>query len=76
MNIMETELTTQEKLGIINQHIKSIITNIYNINVAIISESSLTQPNQENLDNLNGELQKENTKKQALLQEYATISEG
>lgn len=71
---MNIELTDQEKLAIINQHIKGIVTNIYNLNVAIISESSLAQPNQENLDNLNNELQKENTKKQALLQEYATIS--
>lgn len=71
---MDIELTNQEKLAIINQHIKSIVTNIYNLNVAIISESSLAQPNQENLDNLNDELQKANTKKQALLQEYATIS--
>jgi hypothetical protein len=71
---MDIELTNQEKLSIINQHIKSIVTNIYNLNVAIISESSLAQPNQENLDNLNDELQKANTKKQALLQEYATIS--
>lgn len=73
---MDIELTNQEKLAIINQHIKSIVTNIYNLNVAIISESSLSHPNQENLDNLNNELQKSNTKKQALLQEYATIRES
>lgn len=73
---MDIELTNQEKTAIINQHLKSIVTNIYNLNVAIISESSLAEPNQDNLDSLNDQLAKEGIKKQALLEEYAKLNEG
>lgn len=73
---MDIDLTNQEKTAIINQHLKNIVINIYNLNIAIISESSLTEPNQDNLDNLNDQLAKENIKKQALLEEYAKLNEG
>ena len=38
---MSTELTKDEKIQIINNHIKNLKTNKYNLEVSLIEESSL-----------------------------------
>jgi len=38
---MSTELTKEEKIQIINNHIKNLKTNKYNLEVSLIEESSL-----------------------------------
>lgn len=70
------ELTDYEKAGIINTHIRNCVTAIFNINLEIISENAVSQPNQDTLDTLNIELVKQNARKSALIAEYEKLDLG
>jgi len=68
------ELTNDEKKAIVSQHIKGINTSIYNINVSIISANALEEPDQELINNLNLQLNREEEKKIALMNEYSLLN--
>lgn len=71
------ELTIQEKKAIINQYLKTIVSNIYSYNINLISENSVANPDQQAITNINNAILKEEAKKEALLAEYASLdSEG
>ncbi len=67
------ELTNEEKASIVIQHIKTIALNIYNLQLTLIAENSLTPVNQENVDNLNKQIIVEDSKKQALELELSRL---
>ena len=46
-------LSNQDKIGIVQQHIKNLQLNKYNLEVSIIEENALENPAQSTLDNLN-----------------------
>lgn len=71
---MLEELTNEEKMAIVNQHVKNVITNIYNLEVSLIAESSLESPSQDILNGINLQLEKEKSKKSALMAEYNILS--
>lgn len=71
---MLEELTNEEKMAIINQHVKNVITNIYNLEISLIAESSLESPSQDILNGINLQLEKEMSKKSALIAEYNILS--
>ena len=60
------DLEKQEKIDIINVHLKSIVNNIFNINMLIIQESAVTPINQDSVDALELQLENAFAKKQAL----------
>lgn len=68
------DLTNDEKKMILSQHIKNIKTNIYNLQLSLISENALDEPDQSVVNNLNNQISKEEAKKEALLEEYATLN--
>jgi hypothetical protein len=67
------ELTNEEKSNIVTQHIKSVVSNIYNLYVSLIAEQAVETINQANVDNLNQQIDNETSKKEALLSELATL---
>jgi hypothetical protein len=67
------ELTNEEKSNIVTQHIKSIVSNIYNLHVSLIAEQAVETINQANIDNLNQQIDNETSKREALLSELATL---
>jgi hypothetical protein len=67
------ELTNEEKSDIVTQHIKSVVSNIYNLYVSLIAEQAVETINQANVDNLNQQIDNETSKKEALLSELATL---
>lgn len=67
------ELTSQEKIGIVTQHIKNIMLNIYNLQLTLIAENAIDPINQTNVDSLNKQLSIENTKLQALEEELVGL---
>jgi hypothetical protein len=67
------ELTNQEKIDIVNQHIKSCLINMYNLDVALIGEEANSPINQETVDNLNLQLDILRSKKAALDSEIASL---
>lgn len=68
------ELTNDEKKMILSQHIKNTMSNIYNLQVSLIAENALETPDQSTITNLTNQISKEELKKTALLEEYATLN--
>lgn len=60
------DLEKQEKIDIINVHLKSVVNNIFNINMLIIQESAVSPINQDAVDALELQLENAFAKKQAL----------
>lgn len=46
------ELTKQEKINIVNEHLKNVVISIYNINMLIIQESAIEPINTDSLSAL------------------------
>ena len=53
---MTTLLSNEEKTGIINQHLKNLHYNKFNIEISIIEENAKSTPETEILANLNSQL--------------------
>lgn len=60
------ELDNQEKIELINVHLKNISNNIFNLNMLIIQESAVDPINQDAVSALEKELENAFAKKQAL----------
>lgn len=60
------ELTKEEKISVINQHIKNLQNNKYNIELTIIEENSLPETNSLVMSSLNSQLENANKKITAL----------
>jgi ABC-type dipeptide/oligopeptide/nickel transport system ATPase component len=67
------ELTNEEKINIVMQHIKSIASNIYNLQISLISENAIDPINQDNMQSLNTQLSIETSKMEALESELANL---
>ena len=67
------ELTNEEKIGIVTQHIRSIASNIYNLQVSLIAENAVASINQENVDSLNSQVAVEVSRMSALEAELASL---
>jgi hypothetical protein len=68
------DLEKQEKIDIINTHLKSVVSNIFNINMLIIQESAVTPINQDSVDALELQLENAFAKKQALQSELEKVT--
>jgi hypothetical protein len=60
------ELTKEEKISVINQHIKNLQNNKYNIELTIIEENSVPEPNSLVMSSLDVQLENANKKITAL----------
>lgn len=69
------ELTNDEKRSILNQHLKNIVVNKYNLHVALVAEQSAATPNEVNISNINADIASEQLKYDALMAEYDSIAE-
>lgn len=49
---MTTELTNEEKMGIINQHIKTLNYNKYNLNLTMLELNAISNPNQASINEM------------------------
>jgi hypothetical protein len=67
------ELTNQEKIDIVTQHIKNSSIKKYNVHVAILSEEAATQIDQTRIDSLNEQLTSEEAKYAALVNELNSL---
>jgi hypothetical protein len=67
------ELTNEEKQNIVNQHIRAVLTNVYNLQVSLIAEQAVDPINQSTVDSLSSQIAKELLKHNALLSELESI---
>jgi hypothetical protein len=72
---MTYELSIQEKTEILNNHLKNIEHNKYNVEVSLLEENALDNPSQSVIQSLNEQIENFAAKKSALMAELANISE-
>ena len=72
---MTTLLTNEDKLSIVNQHIKSIDFQIYNLELDLLEANAEATPNAENISSLNTRTTSLNRKRVALATEAAELEE-
>ncbi len=72
---MTTLLTNEDKLSIVNQHIKSIDFQIYNLELDLLEANAETTPNAENISSLNGRATSLNAKRVVLATEAEELEE-
>ena len=71
---MTIELTNEEKLGIIEQHMKSIDYGIYGIELDLIELNATSAPDASQVTNLNTRLTAYNAKRAALVTEKNSLT--
>ena len=71
---MTIELTNEEKLGIIEQHIKSIDYGIYGIQLDLIEINATATPDASQITNLNTRLTALNAKRAAIVTEKNSLT--
>jgi hypothetical protein len=71
---MTIELTNEEKLGIVEQHIKSIDYGIYGIQLDLIEINATSAPDASQITNLNTRLTALNAKRVALVTEKNSLT--
>lgn len=67
------ELTNDEKINIVMQHIKTVSLNIYNLQVLLISEQAAEPVNEETISNLNNKIVAETFRAEALEAELTRL---
>jgi len=72
---MSYELTNEEKTTIVNQHLKNVESNIFNLEMSLIEENAVVTPNATSVSSLNAQLTEANAKKTALLAELDNLTE-
>ena len=69
-----TTLSNEDKLGIVDQHIKNVEYSKYNLELSIIEENAVATPNAEAIASLNTQIAQVNAKLQALATEKASLT--
>ena len=72
---MTYELTNAEKISIIDQHLKNLEYNRYNLQVSILELTSATNPKQESIDDIQAQIDSIVAQQTALNAEVASLTE-
>jgi septal ring factor EnvC (AmiA/AmiB activator) len=71
---MTLTLTNEEKAAVVTQHIKNVEYSIYNLELSVIEENSVSSPDATKISSLNGQIEDLEAQKTALNAELATLS--
>mgnify|MGYP006268239425 CR=1 FL=1 len=71
---MTYELTNEEKIELVNQHLKNIEFSLFNFSLSLVEEQALSSPNGEVITSLNNQIAQANAKKTALLEELEGLN--
>lgn len=71
---MAYELSNEEKITVVNQHLRTLAFSKYNHEVSVMEEQASPEPAQDTLDALNKEIQLLDSKITALNNEIASLS--
>jgi hypothetical protein len=66
-------LTKEEKIDIINQHLKNLEYSKFNSEMSLVEESAAVQPQQILIDEIQGQIDNINAKQEALLSEIDSL---
>ena len=67
------ELTSDEKRIILEGHIRNALTNIYNVQIALLSEQAKENPDSSMVNNLTQQIADETSKRDVLLEELGKL---
>ncbi len=72
---MTTLLTNADKLSVVNQHIKGIDFQLYNLELDLLEANAEATPNAENISSINGRVTSLNAKRAVLAAEALELEE-
>jgi uncharacterized lipoprotein YajG len=70
---MTYELSTDEKVSIVNQHLRNISFKKYNLDLSLVEEQALSAPNQERIAVINSDMAEVVAQTAALLLELESL---
>jgi hypothetical protein len=70
---MAYTLTKEEKIDIINQHLKNLEYSKYNSQISLVEESAAIEPQSILIDEINGQIDNISAKTSALLSEIESL---
>jgi len=70
---MTIELTNEEKLNIVNQHLKSVDYSIYGLQLDLLEINSTSNPDASQVSNINTRITAANAKRAALVTERNSL---
>lgn len=70
---MTTNLSKEDRLNIIEQHIRNVELGKYNLELSIVEENSVATPSSTSLDSLNAQINDLSAKLTALKAEFTTV---
>ena len=70
-----TTLTNEDKLSIIDQHIKNVEFSKYNLELSLIEENAVANPDATTISSLNAQIVSANAKLAALESEKSALTE-
>jgi hypothetical protein len=71
---MTSTLSNEEKLNIVNQHIKSVDYNLYGYELDLIQANAVSSPDAGQISAINSRISEENAKKSALVSEKDSLT--
>jgi hypothetical protein len=71
---MTIELTTEEKLNILDQHIKSVNYGLYGLELDLLEINATANPDAGQIENINTRIAASNAKKSALAEERNSLA--
>ncbi len=69
-------LTNEEKIGVVNQHMRNLVYNKYNLELSLLEESAVPKPKEDNIRTINNDLSSINLKIAALEKEISILESG
>jgi hypothetical protein len=66
-------ITNEEKMGIINQHMRNVQVNKYNLELTLLEENALTSPNTETVTAITAQIAEANRKIAVLETELESV---
>jgi subtilase family serine protease len=73
---MTSELTNEEKVGVVNQHIKTLNYNKYNLNLTMLELIAISNPNQASINEIILQISDLDDKISVLEEEKTTLEQG
>jgi hypothetical protein len=71
---MTIELSAEDKITIVEQHLKNVLYSEYNAQLALIEANALSTPNQASVDSANAQLRDVTAQKAALQAELDSLT--
>ena len=73
---MTSELTNEEKVGVVNQHIKTLNYNKYNLNLTMLELNAISNPNQASINEIILQISDLDDNISVLEEEKTTLEQG